>query len=411
MADGATDPRITEQALRKGEVEIRKLTADASAAEIAAAVPKLPTEIPAGKLDAGDKASPYGVVAAYRALSPIADAIVGKVPQTATGVWIVPSDIVSRHRAVNEAVTATLGRIERELADAKAMIAPPPEHRLPSEGARLMMLGPMVLTLAASAIPAVASLMRTNTTIRSQPVTMTFSAVAAEVADSLRTRLGSSAALSIYGAPAPVAVDLFTRVREAEDARDDLALALVDYRANGVSEPPAELAATAERLAAVKLFAAERAKGTDQPAFEKALTLVEDAARAASDAREAFARRVGVCSYVDKVLADVTTALAAMLAPDAQGVTPVQMAGVYEANRDSHVLVLESSYTGAESVYDDNALRSDKGSHFGSTVVTYFLLDGASRLLDSGVVYDVVVGNTTVGHRNVEWTDEASNPH
>jgi hypothetical protein len=60
-------------------------------------------------------------------------------------------------------------------------------------------------------------------------------------------------------------------------------------------------------------------------------------------------------------------------------------------------------------VYEDHAVRADKGVHFGSTVITYFLLDGDSRLLDSGVVYDVVVGNTTVGHRNVESTDEASN--
>jgi hypothetical protein len=402
MADGATDPRVIEQTLRKGEVEIRKLSADATAAEIAATVPKLPAEIPAGKLDAGDNSSPFGVVAAYRALGPIAHAIAERVPTGATGVWIVPSDVVSRHRAVDEAIRATLDRIKCELDDARKLLSP--------EETQMAMVAPALISLAASAIPAIASLMRTNTTIRSQAVTMTFSALASEVAAELRTRLGNAAVLSVYGAPAPLADDLITTVRTAERARDDLALDLVAYRANGVSEPPADVAATAERLAAVKLFAAERAKGTDQAEFEKALTLVEKEARAASDAREGFARRVGVSAYVDKVLTDVTAALAAMLSPDAQGVTPLQMAGVYEANRKAHVLILESSYTGAESVYEELVGRADKGAHFGSTVVTYFLLDCDSRLLDSGVVYDVVIANTKVGHREVEWSDGASTP-
>lgn len=400
MAEAATDPRVTDQTLRKGEAEIRKLTAEATSAETAAMVPKLPAEIPTGKLDAGDKSSPYGVVAAYRALGPIADEIVKKVPNTVSAVWIVPSDVVSRHRAVHEAVTATLNRIKREVDEAKKMIAPPDETR--------MLLAPMALTFAASAIPAVASLMRTNTTIRSQPVTMTFSAVAAEVADSLRTRPGGSATVSIYGTPAPAADDLIACVRELEKARDDLALDLVQYRANGVSEPPPEVAETAERLAATKLFAAERAKDAKPDAFEAVLTLVEKAARAASKEREALARRVGVSSYVDKVLADVTAALAAILTADAQGITPLQMAGAYKANQDSHVLVLESSYTGAESIYEDNAVRTDKGVHFGASVVTYFLLDGDTKMLDSGVVYNVAVGNTKVGHTKVVWTDEAS---
>ena len=408
MADTAIDPRVTDLALRKGEVEIRKLSAEATSAEISSIVPKLPAEIPGGKLDAGDKASPYGVVAAYRALSPIAETIVGKMPAEATGVWIVPNDVVSRHRAVNEAVTAILERIQREISAAEEMLAPPPKDGAGADVRALTML-PVALSFAASAIPAVASLMRTNTIIRSQPVTVAFSALAAEVADALRARLGGSVVVSIHGAPAPVAADLIGRVREAEAARDALALALVRYRAEGIGEPPPEVAATAERLAALKLLAAECAKEKNHKEFDAVLSLVEDAARAASHERESLARRVGVSSYVDKVLSDASTALAGLLAADAQGITPLQMAAVYEANRDSHVLILESSYAGAESIYEEIPLRADRGVHLGSTVATYFLLDSTSRMLDSGVVYDVVAGNTKVGHSRLEWTNEASN--
>ena len=399
MADtAAADPRLTEMALRKGEVEIQKLSAEARSAELSSLTPSLPTDFPSGKLDAGDNASPLGVVAAYRSLWPVAANIANAIPQDATRVWIVPTDVVTRHHAVHEAVMSSLSRATNELATARSLLAP-------ADNSRRGFVGVLALaaSFSASALPSLASLMRTETTIRSRDVTMTFTAVAAAVANELLAR--TALIVTVDGVPAPSSPDLTAKVRALETERDELAKTLVAYRADGIDEPPPTLAAAAERLSVLKLLAAEVVKGKSASEVEPVIVLVEKAATAASNERASVAERAGRAAFVNKVLENVTAVLNGLTSADPKGVTPLQVASTYAENVTAHVLLLEPSYAGAESTYESVPARKDRGIHFGAVVVTYLLTDNEANLVGAGTVEGHALANTVVGGNSVDWGD------
>lgn len=118
------DPRLTEQAVRKGELEISKLEREARAAEVAAATPKLPGEVGGGALTTPATASPLGILAAHRSLADIAAEIAEALPAEATTVWIARDDVVTRRRALHGVVTSTLRRITDDISAAQALLTP-----------------------------------------------------------------------------------------------------------------------------------------------------------------------------------------------------------------------------------------------------------------------------------------------
>lgn len=393
MAENA-DPRVIEQDLRKGEVEIAKLRAEVLAAELGA-LPTFPDSIPAGSLDTGDAGSPVGVAAAYRALEEVAAEIAKAVPRDATSVWIVPSDVVTPAKAVFHAVDATLERLESELATAQQVLTPPKA---------LLPLPLVALSLASSMVKPIASLLATDTKIRALNVTMPFVAVAASVARALNNRNGNGqeqVRILVAGAPAPISSALDDRLRAVERTRDDLATKLAVYRRTQVDQPSARLVVSETKLEAVKQLVAECAKDKDP---EKArLDLLDEPAAAVAEARATIAAAAAIVTQVSAVVDDVTTVLAALTTAQAAGASPIHIASLYDAGKEAHVLVLHPTFAGAESIYEDVKMQKDRGLHFGTAIVSFVLTHKDGTLVAAGNVADSVAATTTIGKTEITW--------
>jgi cytochrome c551/c552 len=405
MAEQPTDPRIIEQSLRKGEVEIKKLAVETRAASMTAVSSILPKELPVGSVDAGSAASPIGVAASYRSLDGIASDLARRVPSAVNKIWVVPSDVVTRYRAVHDVVTSALERSNRELRDASALLDEPADAEVRAALTFIPALG-LAAAFAGSALPVISSLLRRNTTVRSQDLTMSFTAVAAAVAERLR----DGRQVTVHGVPGPAPSSLSQQVRDLEQARDELAKKLVEYRANHVDEQNANVAVTAEQVASYRLLVAECAKEKDLQKLEPALHELEKAAKAASEAREDVSDRTARVSHADKVVEEVSAVLASIRTADTTGVTPIEIAAVYEANKDSAVLLLDASYAGAESVYEEIPMKKDRALHHGTAVVSFFLIGGDGTLTDSGAIHASAAANTTVGKADIEWGNLSLSP-
>jgi hypothetical protein len=392
MADDTADPRVVEQSLRKGEVEIRKLEAETRTAEVTAMTPTLPGEIPSGKLDPGNRASPIGTVGAYGSLDAIASRIASVVPQGAK-VRISSTDVVTRERAVNAAVSSTLSHIETDLASAENLL-------VPTRG--VLPVGALAaMSFAAAAVPLLGSLMRSNVSVRSSDITISFRSAAAAIARELLKR--SNGTIVLDGAPLPASGALLAKAHELQRKRDALALAVAKYRVEHVDEPSPDVAATAERLAAIKAFSSELAKKKEQASeMEDVIALVENAARTASEKRRLFAEHAGRVSMVTKVVDDVSAALNALMTANTSGLSAIDVAEAYEANKDAHVLLLEAAYAGAESIYEEK-VGKDRGLHVGAAVVSYVLLDPTSSVVGAGNVSAQLAAKNKLGSTDIEW--------
>lgn len=389
----SADPRVVEQNLRKGEVEIAKLRAEAQAAELGV-LPTFPESIPAGSLDTGDKGSPVGAAAAYRALDKIAGELAKALPDDATSVWIVPSDIVTPAKAMFEAVDATLKRLESELTAAKQVLSPP-------KG--ILPLPVVALSLASSMVGPIASLLATDTKVRASDVMIPFVAIAAAVAKALNDKEDKNEKINVIvsGAPTPIGSALIERLRAMESARDELARDLALYRRAQVDEPSARLVISESKLEAVKLLVAECAKEKDP---DKAhLHLLDEPAVAVADARATIAEASATVSQVSAVIADVTAVAAALTAAPAGGASPIHVASLYDAAKEAHVLLLNPTYAGAESIYEDVKMQKDRGLHVGTAIASFVLTDREGRLVQAGNIAESVAATTTVGKTEINW--------
>ncbi len=414
------DPRLTEQAVRKGELEISKLEREARAAEVAAATPKLPGEVGGGALTTPATASPLGILAAHRSLADIAAEIAEALPAEATTVWIARDDVVTRRRALHGVVTSTLRRITDDISAAQALLDS--SGTLPSSGttptgrptptdlgipkAETKVLGAAVaLNLATSAIPLISSLMKTNTTIRTADATIGFPAVAAALA---RVLLESGTTVLWDGAPIPQSDELLATVAAAQRSRDVLARDLATYRVRHVDNPTPDVAVAAERLESLRTWLGEAVKKapplTD---LEEALTAIDAAARTAAAARAGYAAAASRANAVATVLDGVDAALEALLTPDSSGVTAVEAAAAWEQNRGAYVVILAPAYGGAESTYEDVQLRRDRGLHVGSAVVSYTVVDPSGAVVAAGNAQAQAAATTTVGTTRVAWSAPA----
>lgn len=414
------DPRLTEQAVRKGELEISKLEREARAAEIAGATPKLPSEVGGGALTTPGTASPLGILAAHRSLADIAAEIAEALPTEATTVWIARDDVVTRRRALHGVVTSTLRRITDDICAAQALLDS--SGTLPSGGttptgrptptdlgmpkAETKDFGAAVaLNLAASAIPLIGSLMKTNTTIRTADATIGFPAVAAAVA---RVLLESDTTVLWDGAPIPQSDELLATVAQVQRSRDVLARDLATYRIRHVDNPTPDVAVAAERLESLRTWLGEAVKKDHSlEDFDAALTAIDAAARSAAAARAGYAAAASRANAVALVLDGVDAALQALLTPDDAGVTAAQAAAAWEQNKGAYVVILTPAYGGAESTYEDVQLRRDRGLHVGSAVVSYTVVDPAGAVVAAGNAQAQAAATTTVGTTRVAWSGPA----
>jgi hypothetical protein len=400
MADPPPDPRQVELDLRKGEEEIRKLKAETRSAEVASITPTLPTEVAGGVLDAGDNASPIGVINSYRSLQSAAGQIAQAVPQDTTCVWIAQTDVVTKYRAVHDATRWSLERLQSDLTQVESMLKPTDPN------AKFLPAVPLIalVSLASSAFSLLTSALSTNTTVRSKDVTISFFAAAASVAAQVKVHRPQTTRILMEGMPLPTATGLDTTLRELEAKYDAVRQLLAAYKARHVDEPPSTVAMTSERLEAWRLFVAETVKLQDADKMTAAVAQLDTAATNAADACMAHAQHVSIANTATQVLDDVGAVLKALRQPDASGNTAVQMADTFEAVSGASILLLESSYAGAESVYEELKGRKDRGTHTGSSVLSYVMLKPDFSIVASGSVSGVMIATNKTGEKGVSWT-------
>jgi hypothetical protein len=407
-------PAMEAAQLRKTQAEARKLSAEALSAELDALVPTLPSEVPAGTLTAPDEGSPLGAAAAYRALDDVAVVVERAVPDHARALWLVPDDRASKHRAAHEVLTAQLDRFETALTTAEQLLqdpsaqqdsAPTPPSTRPTDQPRTPPVSPSGLplvgiALAASALPALMSFFQTDTTVRNRDVVVTFSAVAAAVAKKLK---GSGRKVTIAGTSASHSEELVTRLRAAEQKRDELERNLIAYRATHIDEPNPELAAATARVSALTAIIEGAAAKADLDKLDPVADRLETATKAVAEKRVALARDTATAETVEHVLEATTAFLTQAQTPDASGLTPLAAASLYAENEDAYVLQLEPSFAGGESVYEELTGRKDRGLHLGAVAVTYLLLDSTGELVASGLARGERAARTTLGESKIEW--------
>ena len=398
------NPQAQALANRKARVEVRKLTAEARKAELDALVPKLPADL-AGALNAPDKASPVGALAAYRALSRIGRTVATAVPHEVTALWIVPDDLPARARGAYELISAELTRFEASLARASALLDAAPTGT-PGDRSPGLSAATAVPAIVAAALPSVAALFKTETTVRGRDVAIGFLPLAATVAQKVRdARASGPPRISVAGFGVVPASGLVARLAAVEESRDRLAERLASFRATAVDEPTPDLAAASQRLAGLRTaLEAEAKKAT--PELAQLLADLEQAARNQATLRTELATKVADAEVAEAVLEAVDAFLTSTSTPGASGSQPpLAMAAAYDAHQDAHVLVLDPSFAGAESVYEEK-VGKDRGLHLGVVAATYLLLAPDGTLVASGTVDAGDAARTVMGKSDIVWADE-----
>ena len=392
-ADGSqtsTDPATQKVELQKARAELRKLRAEARQAEL----PALPSEVPSGTVDAGDKGSPIGVLAAYRALDlNVGPEIAGAIPDDVVKVWIVPDDRASRYQATHDLVSAELRRFARGVKEAA--------KALPSETTRRTLL-PAAVLFAAQALPMLMSFFKSDVSIRGRDVTMSFNAVALDIAKHVKAGKNPPAVF-IAGVSATESGPLTTKARSLEAARDVLARELDKFRGAKVTEPSPDLAASTETLASAKAILQAEAEKATPKGLEKLARNVTDAARKNAEQRQGAASDKALADAVQDIIDTVDAFLEKLRTTDASGMTPLSIADTYESIGDAHTLFLEASFAGGESVYEEVTARKDRGLHLGCVVVSHALIAPDGTIVSTGITTGERAATTRVGEPKITW--------
>lgn len=386
----STDPAMQKLDLQKAREELRKLRAEAHQAE----VPALPSEVPSGTVDSGDKGSPIGVLAAYRALDlKVSPQIAKAIPEDVSKLWIVPDDRASRYRATHALVAAELDRFEKGLKEAT--------KALPSGTAKPSLL-PAGVFLAAAALPMLMSFFKSDVSIRGRDVTMSFSAVALDIAKHLKTRQHPPAVF-IAGISSVESGPLTKRADALETARDVLARRLDEFRGAKVTEPSPDLAASTEMLASAKTILQAEADKASPKELDKLADAVTAAARTNAEERQVVASNKALADEVQDFIDTVDAFLEKLRTTDASGMTPLSTADTYEYIGGAHTLFLEASFAGGESVYEEVTARKDRGLHMGCVVVSHALMAPDGGIVSTDITTGGQAAATRVGEPEITW--------
>lgn len=407
------DPRLIEAEIAHAQANARKAVAEASAAENGARLPDLPKEVTAGSLAVPDAPAPLATVAAYRAVGEVGSMIAAQLPDTGT-VWIVPDGGFQQAINTYDALAAQVERLTELAKSAVPGLAavhevgtasPQPRHRAGTEPVTMEreLLGALGMELAASAAPLVMSLFSTSRTVTSAEVTIGFAAAAAAVAAAAKNRV------YVWGITPPPTADLEAPIQGLQNARDELDKALVDARSTS-APTSAEAIATAE-AEAWKVALVEVAKKSDAATVADIVARIAEAVGRATEERNRSAHHGYVITsceellqIIDEVLHQVSGSAGAALAAQC---------ALGAALKNAHVLVLQSTYTGAESIYEDVKLKRDRALHVGSSVVAWYLLDkdkDDDQPLSAGIHWAHHSATTKVGLPDVAWGTPANTP-
>jgi hypothetical protein len=409
-----SDPQLLAAQLQKAQAEARKLNAEARRAEVDSLLPAIPTELPAETLSVPDKGSPIGALAAYRSINQVATRIAEAVPGDVDEVWLVPDERASRYRAIEQIVTSRLERFEAALTEARKLIEEPSQpgddkadRRIDIRTIRtiapLGVVATAGLSLAASALPALMSFFKTDTTVRGRDVALSFLPVAARVAAELRSAQGAQRRVVIGGASTPATGELANKLSSLEEQRDDSARQLASYRVKHTDEAGPGLAGATDRLAALKSQLDAEAKKDAPMGLDSLVTKIEEASRKVASQRRRRASHVGAANVVAEVIDAIDAFLAQVLTADASGLTPLATAEASAALRNSHILVLDPSFAGGESVYEQVQTKRDRGLHMGALVVSYVLAAPDGVVVASGVETAHQAALTEMGSPDISW--------
>jgi hypothetical protein len=378
-----TDPRKIAADIALAEANARKAAAEADAAELDAAVPDLPTEIPAGTLTAPDKAPPIATEAAYRALGVATNAIAAKIgSEPIQSLWIVPDGTYLAAIDMHTLLDAQLDRLTKATNDAvKATQAG-------------TAFAPAMTALVASAIPMIASLFSTSRTIKTADVTVTFPAAAALLAHSCHAE---GRTVNVWGITDPGAADMTNKLVSLTNARDELEIALVNARASaGPSVAGSASAAEAEAWNS----GMEHASNLTFKDAGDFVQKVSEASKAAATDRAEILEKTTIITAGEQLLKVVDEVIVRI---EAGGGTMLAQAALGAHLKDSHVLVVQPAYAGGESQYEDVKLKRDRALHMGSCVIDWYLVAPTRELMASGVESAHAAASTKVGIPEVTW--------
>ena len=417
--DAPSDPRLDAAQLAKARADARKAAADARKAEIDVLVPDFPTDLPSGTLDVPDSASPLGALAAHRALTTPANEIAEAV--LAAGVHslrIVADDSWRRAREAHETVKAQLARFSDLLSSAEKELrvdAPQDRDRAHRPMSSEPEPEPRSLTAAAAvqiglaAAPAVLSLFQTDRSVRNGSVSLSYHAAAAAVIAELLGRGFDSTSLIVAGVSATWDPEIHAEILGLEKRRDAVSLSVSQRKVAADAEDPDVAKATA-RLASYRtvLDATLKSAVADLDPLT-VLSRIDEAAESVARHRDRLARESQMLDTVTQILDAVDELLVQLRTPDPTGATPLSLAAAHTAGLDSHVLVLQPSFAGSESLYEDVKFGKDKALHLGSVVVTWFLLSADGTIVRSGVSDGYRAAATKLGETRVDWGRERQN--
>lgn len=407
------DPRLIDAEIAQAQANARKAVAEASAAEASGLVPDLPKEATAGDLAVPDAPAPLATVAAYRAVGEVGSMIAARLPGTGA-VWIVPDGGFQQAIDTHDALAAQVERLIRLVKGAVPALAavseagigtPQPRHRAgtgPATQERALP-GALAAELLASAAPLVMSLFSTSRTVTSAEVSIAFTTAAAAVAAAAKTRV------YVWGITPPPAAELEASIQDLQDARDELDRALVDARSTS-APTSAEAIATAE-AEAWKVALVEVVKKSDAATIADIVDRIARAVGRATEERNRNAHHGHVIASCEQLLTIVDEVL--LQVSGSTGAALAAQSALGAALKDAHVLVLQPTYTGAESTYENVKLRRARALHVGSSVIAWYLLDKDKGLeqdapLVAGIQWAHRSATTKVGLPDVTWAPPAT---
>lgn len=384
------DPRLVAAEIALAEANARKAAAEASVAEVEALLPELPKEVTAGSLTPPASPPPIATVAAYHALGEVGREIAGKLPDSEP-VWIVPDGTFQAAIDTHDALVEQLTRLTGLAQDAVPKLGSTPGAGFaPALGAQL----------AAAAVPLLMSLFSTSRTVVSAEVTVGFTSAAAAVAAA-----SSGRQVYVLGVTPPPDTDtLAKQIKGLQDARDKLDEALVKARSEWTATS-AEAVATAKAEAWKVALAEDAKRNLDR--VEELVNKYADAVGLAAEERNKTAGQGHVMKSCEQLLQTIDEVLQRI--SGATGVATVSQCALGAALKAANVLVLQPTFTGAESIYEDVKLKRDRALHLGSSVVTWYLLKKGEKAPEpsaAGIEWAQASATTKVGLPEVTWAWE-----
>lgn len=399
--------------LERLKAEARRDIAAARQDRITSALPDLDVELPRGELDVGASGSSLPELIAYRHLDEAAGGLVDKLRndhkvQGRRILIISELDQTARcasHDALMQRATLLTGRLE----EARTALPSGPRSegtgstKQDSSPARVTVSVAAGLAVLVGAVPTIARLLRTDTTIRPASFSVADTAVVAAVARVLRQQ---GAHVEVPGMRAVPENAVIEQMKRLAVLREDVADGLRRFRIEVLQGGPG---GRLERLSA-RLASRRKAldgllddRGADDDSGRRLQEEVDELQDSVSGLRPVVEAHQATAATADALLEATDQFLATAYTTDAAGYSPVMSAALAHetCSGDGLALYVKASAAGGESVYEDR-IGADKALHVGGFAITWMLTDCDGEVLSSGVHTHASSVNTTLG-KPLDW--------